>query len=88
MNVAINPLRNIVLAGIVLSGFVIVPAFAQSTLTPEQLSLRVERLTELSQRSEAKLAAAQAQLKTLSEDMSRHGTPGRQPCDAGHDPAS
>jgi len=73
MNVAINPLRNIVLAGIVLSGFVIVPAFAQSTLTPEQLSLRVERLTELSQRSEAKLAAAQAQLKTLSEDMSRMG---------------
>jgi tol-pal system protein YbgF len=73
MNVAINPARNIVLAGIILAGFVMVPAFAQSTLTPEQLSLRVERLTELSQRSEAKLAAAQAQLKTLSEDMSRIG---------------
>jgi tol-pal system protein YbgF len=73
MNLAINPARNIVLAGIILAGFVTMPAFAQSTLTPEQLSLRVERLTELSQRSDAKLAAAQAQLKTLSEEMSRMG---------------
>ena len=39
------------------------PLFAQSTLTPEQLSLRVERLTELSQRSEAKLSTVQDQLK-------------------------
>ena len=73
MNVAIITARNIVLAGIILTGLVTMPAFAQSTLTPEQLSLRVERLTELSQRSEAKLAAAQAQLKSLSEDMSRMG---------------
>jgi tol-pal system protein YbgF len=73
MNVAINPARNIVLAGIILAGFITVPAFAQSTLTPEQLTLRVERLTELSQRSEAKLAAAQAQLKSLSDEMSRMG---------------
>ena len=49
------------------------PLFAQSTLTPEQLSLRVERLTELSQRSEAKLSTAQEQLKSLSDDMSRMG---------------
>ena len=69
MNVAINPLRNIVLAGIVLSGFIIVPAFAQSTLTPEQLSLRVERLTELSQRSEAKLAAAQGDRDTKMRSL-------------------
>lgn len=73
MNVAINPVRNIVLAGIVLAGFIIVPAFAQSTLTPEQLTLRVERLTELSKRSEEKLAAAQAKLKSLSDEMSRMG---------------
>ena len=49
------------------------PLFAQSTLTPEQLSLRVERLTELSQRSEAKLSTVQEQLKALSDDMTRMG---------------
>jgi tol-pal system protein YbgF len=37
------------------------------------MSLRIERLTELSQRSEAKLSAVQTQLKTLSDDMSRLG---------------
>jgi tol-pal system protein YbgF len=73
MNVVINPVRNVVLAGIILSAFTTTPAFAQSTLTPEQLTLRVERLTELSQRSEAKLSAAQAQLKSLSEEMTRMG---------------
>ena len=73
MNAVIKPVRNIVLAGIILAGFVTAPVFAQGTLTPEQLSLRVERLTELSQRSEAKLSAVQTQMKTLSEDMSRLG---------------
>ena len=73
MKLVIKPGRSILLAGIVLTGFVTVPAFAQGTLTPEQMSLRIERLTELSQRSEAKLSAAQAQLKTLSDDMSRLG---------------
>ena len=47
------------------------PALAQGALTPEQLTLRVERLTELSQRTESKLGSVQAQLKQLSEDMSR-----------------
>lgn len=47
--------------------------FAQSALTPEQLTLRVERLTELSQRSEAKLSAAQSQLKSISDEMGRMG---------------
>ena len=46
---------------------------AQSALTPEQLTLRVERLTELSQRSEAKLSSVQEQLKALSEDIERMG---------------
>lgn len=47
------------------------PALAQSALTPEQLTLRVERLTELSQRSEVKLGTIQDQLAKLTEDMSR-----------------
>ena len=49
------------------------PLLAQSTLTPEQLTLRVERLTDLSKRSEAKLSSVQEQLKTLSDEMSRMG---------------
>ena len=73
MKASINSIRKIILAGIVLSASASTSVFAQSTLTPEQLSLRVERLTELSQRSEAKLSAVQAQLKKLSEEMSRQG---------------
>ncbi len=46
---------------------------AQGTLTPAQLSLRVERLTELSQRSEEKLGTVQEQLLQLTEEMSRMG---------------
>ena len=69
---------NAVIKRVSLSGAALVllvngPLFAQSTLTPEQLSLRVERLTELSQRSEAKLSTVQEQLKALSDDMSRLG---------------
>jgi tol-pal system protein YbgF len=48
-------------------------ATAQGTLTPAQLSLRVERLTELSQRSEAKLGDLQEQMMLLTEEMSRVG---------------
>ncbi len=47
------------------------PAAAQTALTPEQLTVRVERLTEISQRSEEKLSIVQEQLKKLSDDMSR-----------------
>jgi tol-pal system protein YbgF len=69
---------NAVIKRVCLSGAALVllvngPLFAQSALTPEQLTLRVERLTELSQRSDAKLSTAQEQLKALSEDMSRMG---------------
>ncbi|MCP4767742.1 MAG: tol-pal system protein YbgF [Gammaproteobacteria bacterium] len=71
MKAAIYPLRCALLAGLVLS--VHTPLYAQSTLTPEQLTLRVERLTELSQRSETKLSSAQEQLKKLSEEMTRMG---------------
>ena len=49
------------------------PLLAQSTLTPEQLTVRVQRLTELSQRSEAKLSAAQSQLKAVSQELERIG---------------
>ncbi len=73
MNAAIISARKVVLAGVVLAGFVTTTVLAQGTLTPEQLTLRVERLTELSQRSEVKLSAVQEQLKTLSEEMSRQG---------------
>ncbi len=73
MIAAINSVRKVALAGVVLAGFVTTTVLAQGTLTPEQLTLRVERLTELSQRSEAKLSAVQEQLKTLSEEMSRQG---------------
>ncbi len=73
MKLVIKPVRSIVLTGIVLTGFVTAPVFAQGTLTPDQMSLRIERLTEMSQRSEAKLSAVQTQLKTLSDDMSRLG---------------
>jgi peptidoglycan hydrolase CwlO-like protein len=73
MKASIDSIRKITLAGIVLVVSVSTGVFAQSTLTPEQLSQRVERLTELSQRSEAKLSAVQAQLKKLSEEMSRQG---------------
>lgn len=56
-----------------LSVFGSAPVLAQSALTPEQLTLRVERLTELSQRSEAKLSTIQQQLAKLNEDMTRLG---------------
>jgi tol-pal system protein YbgF len=46
---------------------------AQGALTPEQLTLEVERLSELSQRTDARLSSALEQLKKLSEDMSRLG---------------
>ena len=67
-----NSIRNAGLSLLIVSG-ALAPAFAQSALTPEQLTLRVERLTELSQRSEAKLGNIQAQLAKLNEDMSRMG---------------
>ncbi len=71
MKAAISPLGCALLAGVVLTAHT--PLYAQSALTPEQLTLRVERLTELSQRSEAKLSNVQEQLKKLSEEMSRMG---------------
>ena len=73
MKASIYSIRKIILPGIVLAASVSTSVFAQSTLTPEQLSLRVERLTELTQRSETKLSAVQGQLKKLSEEMSRQG---------------
>jgi tol-pal system protein YbgF len=69
MRAAIHPLRCVLLAGLVLSAHT--PLYAQSALTPEQLTQRVERLTELSQRSEDKLSTVQEQLKLLSEEMNR-----------------
>ncbi|MDH3858825.1 MAG: hypothetical protein OEV07_12595, partial [Gammaproteobacteria bacterium] len=73
MSAAIGSIRKVTLAGSLLAGLFTTAAFAQGTLTPEQLTLRVERLTELSQRSDTKLSAVQTQLKKLSEEMSRLG---------------
>ena len=72
MRLAKNSIRNAGL-GVLLAANALFPVFAQSALTPEQLTLRVERLTELSQRSEAKLGTIQEQLAKLNEDMSRLG---------------
>lgn len=73
MSAATGLIRRLTLAASLLAGLLSTAAFAQGTLTPEQLTLRVERLTELSQRSDSKLSAVQAQLKKLSEEMSRQG---------------
>ena len=72
MSAAIGSIRNVTLIAGLLCGLFTTAAFAQA-LTPEQLTLRVERLTELSQRSDSKLSAVQAQLKKMSEEMSRLG---------------
>lgn len=49
----------------------IAPVAAQSTLTPEQMSLRVERLTETSKRIEEVLVGMREQMTQLSEDVAR-----------------
>ncbi len=73
MSVLIGSIRTATMV-LALAGIGLAPAFAQGVaLTPEQLTLRVERLTELSQRSEAKLSSVQEQLKKLSDDMTRLG---------------
>ncbi|MDH3220703.1 MAG: tol-pal system protein YbgF [Gammaproteobacteria bacterium] len=72
MGPATNSMRRAIL-GLLFAVLAPGAAFAQSALTPEQLTLRVERLTELSQRSEAKLGTIQEQLLKLSEDMSKMG---------------
>jgi tol-pal system protein YbgF len=72
-------IKRVCLTGATLSLLVSGPLLAQAALTPEQLTLRVERLTDLSQRSEKKLSAAQGQLKTLSEQMNRMGRQAENP---------
>ena len=72
MNDVTSAARAAALA-LVMSAIAAPAALAQSALTPEQLTLRVERLTEISQRSEEKLSNVQSQLVKLSEDMSRLG---------------
>ena len=71
MHRPISSLRACVI-GALLTTALAGPASAQ-TLTPEQLSLKVERLTELSQRSEVKLGTLQEQLLLLSEELTRVG---------------
>jgi len=73
MGLAFRSVRDLAWAVAVLSGIAPVPVLAQGALTPEQLTLEVERLSELSQRTDARLSSALEQLKKLSEDMSRLG---------------
>lgn len=72
MKIATYSLPSIMLA-LVLATTGTGVAFGQGTLTPEQMSMRVERLTELSQRSEEKLGVVQEQMMLLTEEMSRMG---------------
>ena len=51
----------------------IAPAAAQATLTPEQMSLRVERLTETNARIEEVMVGMRDQMKKLSDDVARQG---------------
>ena len=73
MGLAFRSVRDLAWAVAVLSGFAPVPVLAQGALTPGQLTLEVERLSEMSQRTEARLSSALEQLQKLSEDMSRLG---------------
>ena len=54
-----------------LAAIVSAPAAAQSTLTPEQLSIRVERLTETNKRIEEVMVGMRDQVKQLSENVAR-----------------
>ena len=54
MKAVMSPVQGVVLGGAMLAICSAQSVFAQGTLTPEQLSIRVERLTELSQRYESK----------------------------------
>jgi len=65
-------IRKLVLAAL-LGSLLLQPVFAQSALTPEQLTIRVERMSESTQRTEAAMAAVQQQMKDLSADMARMG---------------
>lgn len=49
----------------------IAPSSAQSTLTPEQLSIRVERLTETNARIEEVMVGMRDQMKKLSDNVAR-----------------
>lgn len=49
------------------------PAGAQATLTPEQMSLRIERLTETNARIEEVLVGMRDQMKQLNDDVDRQG---------------
>ncbi len=61
------------LAGLVLAGIASTPVVAQSALTPEQLTIRVEQMGQSTKRTEAALTTIQSQMKKLSDDLARQG---------------
>ena len=70
------PMRRIsccIISVLFLSPVWIAPAAAQATLTPEQMSLRVERLTETNARIEEVMVGMRDQMKKLSDDVARQG---------------
>ena len=70
MNAIGNHGKTAVLLALLLPAWA-APVAAQSTLTPEQMSLRVERLTESSKRIEEVLVGMRDQMTQLSEDVAR-----------------
>ena len=66
-------LRSAGLAGLMLAGITSTPVVAQSALTPEQLTIRVEQMGQSTKRTEEALTTIQGQLKKLSDDMERQG---------------
>jgi tol-pal system protein YbgF len=66
-------LRSAGLVGIILAGISSTPVIAQSALTPEQLTIRVEQMGESTKRTEAALATIQSQMKKMSDDLTRQG---------------
>lgn len=61
----------LLLALLIASGFT--PLLAQSVLTPEQLTVRVKRVGDISERNEAALKTVQQQMRDLIEEMARLG---------------
>ena len=49
------------------------PLFAQGTLTPEQLSIRVEKLSQSAKGNDAAVSSMQQEVKNLTEEMARLG---------------
>jgi tol-pal system protein YbgF len=66
-------LRSAGVAGLMLAAITSAPVIAQSALTPEQLTIRVEQMGQSTKRTEDALKTIQSQMKKLSGDVERQG---------------